>query len=205
MGAREALRPVFGLNSSRDETVEGVVRDGFIDVDGRLNLPEGTRVLVTPLVPFEGARVAGHVIIVGFGLAGRCVADLLDQAGLSYTIIEKNAVTVETQRALGREIIQGDAAEVEILVHAGLNRATMLALTIPDEEAVLKATAVARRLNPEVFIMARTNYSSQGMKCTQLGADEVIKAEQAVALQFYDRLSQRLRSSPREASQQTVS
>jgi hypothetical protein len=31
------------------------------------------------------------------------------------------------------------------------------------------------------------------MKASQLGADEVIKAEQAVALQFYDKLSRRLR------------
>jgi len=187
----------FDLYTAVDQTIEGVVRDGQINLDPPFPLPEGARVLVTLLPRFGGSPLSGHVIIVGFGLAGRCVADLLDQAGLTYTIIEKNPITVATQRALGRVILEGDASETETLVRAGLNHASILALTIPDEDAVLEATALARRLNPEMYIMARTNYSSQGMKCMQLGADEVIKAEQAVALQFYDRLSRRLRHSGR--------
>ena len=44
-----------------------------------------------------------HVIIVGFGLAGRCVADLLTHAKIRFTIVERNPVTVATQRALGRD------------------------------------------------------------------------------------------------------
>lgn len=169
-----------------------MVRDGRIQPDGPVDLPDGTRVTITPFVDFDVAPLEGHVIIVGFGLAGRSVADLLDHAGLTYTILEKNRVTVETQRALGREIIEGDATDAGTLVRVGLNNATILALTIPDEESVLEATSLARRLNPDIYIIARTNYSSKGMKATQLGADDVIKAEQAVALQFYDRLSQRL-------------
>jgi CPA2 family monovalent cation:H+ antiporter-2 len=142
------------------------------------------------------AEMDGHVIIVGFGLAGRCVADLLDQANVAYTIVEKNPVTVETQRALGRSIIEGDATETEALMEAGLHTATILALTIPDEDAVLNAISLSRRLQPKIYILARTNYSSKGMKASQLGADEVIKAEQAVALQFYERLSRRIRRIP---------
>jgi CPA2 family monovalent cation:H+ antiporter-2 len=151
------------------------------------------RLVVTPVYPPPGGTpINGHVIIVGFGLAGRCVADLLDSAGMSYTIIERNPVTVETQRALGRRVIAGDASDAHTLSEAGLDGASILALTIPDEDAVLEATSLARRLRPEIYIIARTNYSSKGMQATQLGADDVIMAEQAVALQFYDRLSRRL-------------
>lgn len=143
--------------------------------------------------------IEGHVIIVGFGLAGRCVADLLDSAKLSYTVVERNHTTVETQSALGRKIVEGDATEAETLIAAGLHTATIVALTIPDEDAVLKATVLARRLRPDVYIIARTNYSSKGMQALQLGADEVIKAEQAVALQFYDNLSRKIGHSARHA------
>ncbi len=42
----------------------------------------------------------------------------------------------------------------------------------------------------------RTNYSSNGVKASQLGASEVVKTEQGVALQFYDKkLSKRIRHS----------
>ncbi len=171
----------------------GTFRDGRVVFDEHADWPDGTRVRVTPIFPPpNGKSLEGHVIVVGFGLAGRCVADLLDSAGLSYTIIEQNQVTVETQRALGRHVIAGDATDTRTLLEAGLTTATILALTIPDEDAVLKATSLARRLRPEIYIIARTNYSSKGMQASQLGADDVIKAEQAVAIQFYDKLSRRL-------------
>ena len=48
------------------------------------------------------------------------------------------------------------------------------------------------RQRPKMYIIARTNFSSQGMKASQLGADDVIKAEQAVALQFYDRIARHI-------------
>ncbi len=100
---------------------------------------------------------------------------------------------------MGRDVIEGNAIDTETLVRAGLSNAIILALTIPDEEAVLKATSLARRLQPDLYIIARTNYSSKGMRASQLGADDVIKAEEAVALQFYDRLSRRIRQMAEEA------
>lgn len=171
-----------------------VFQNAQVHLEEPVNWPEGTRLSVVPILPLENNEpLRGQVIIVGFGLAGRCVSDLLDRIGSPFTIIEKNAVTVETQLALGRNIVQGDATDPVVLASAGLSGASILALTMPDEAAVLRATSLARRLNPKVYIIARTNYSSQGMKASQLGADEVIKAEQAVALQFYDRLARRLR------------
>lgn len=176
-----------------DEALGAVFHDQQVELDGFADWPEGTRLMVTPVLPPPVAgHIDGRVIVAGFGLAGRCVADLLDQENLPYAIIERNPVTVETQRALGREVIEGNATDAETLLEAGLNNAVILALTIPDEEAVLKATSLARRLRPELYIIARTNYSSKGMRASQLGADDVIKAEQAVALQFYDRLSRRI-------------
>ncbi len=176
------------------ESIAATYRHGRVELDDETSWPEGTRLVVSREAPTEfDPSIEGHVIIVGFGLAGRCVADLLDRTKLTYSIIERNPVTVETQHALGRRIFLGGAASAGTLVEAGLNSADILALTIPDEAAVLKSIELARRLRPDIYIVARTNYSSQGMRATQLGANVVIKAEQAVAFQFYDRLSGYLR------------
>ena len=158
-----------------------------------MDWPDGTLLEVRPVFPVDAAkRLAGRVIIVGFGLAGRCVADLLATATIPFTIIERNPTTVATQRALGRQIVEGDVLDADTLRAAGLDDASILALTIPDEDEVLRATSLARRLHPDIFIIARTNYASKGMQATQLGADEVVKAEQAVAFQFYERLRRRI-------------
>ena len=157
------------MSPGADQAVGATYRNGRVRLDAVGDWPEGTRLVVTPALSAPRAELAGHVIIDGFGLAGRFVADLLDHAKVTYTIIERNPVTVETQRALGRDIIEGDATGAETLVRAGLNRAAILALTIPDEDAVLEAIALARRLRPEIYIIARTNYSSKGMRASQLG------------------------------------
>ncbi len=181
------------MDSVTENTCGAVFRDGQVQLDESVDWSDGQRLAVFPVAAaLSPIDVSGHVIIVGFGLAGRCVADLLDSAAIPYVIIEKNPATVATQKSLGRRIYQGDASDAALLMEAGLASASILALTIPDEEAVLKATSIARRLRPEIYIIARTQYASKGMAASQLGADDVIKAEHAVAVQFYERLRHRL-------------
>ncbi|MFQ5462903.1 MAG: NAD-binding protein [Phycisphaerae bacterium] len=164
---------------------------------------EGASLIVTPAPPCPSEpHLDGPVIIAGFGLSGRCVADLLDQAQVPYVVVERNPATVVTQRNLGRTIIEGDVTDAATLLAAHLHSASMLALTIPNEDAVLKAVSLARKLKPELFILARTQYSSKGMRALQLGADAVIKAEQAVALQFYEHLSKRLQMRSQQVKSQ---
>ena len=182
--------------SSGQDAQRAVFREGRVVLEGAADWPDGTELVVEPVPPALSAagRPVQHVIIAGYGLAGRYVADLLDRVQFPYTVVERNPVTVETQQALGKTIVLGSVTQAEVLVEAGLHTAGTLALTIPDEEAVLAAIALARRLRPDLYIIARTNYSSKGMRASQLGADDVVKAEQAVALQFYECLSRHLRT-----------
>ncbi len=181
----------------------GMFRQGHIELDGPVGWPEGTRVVVMPVQgdPRAGEKNFGNVLIAGFGLAGRCVADLLDQSGIRYVIVERNPATVETQAALGRRIFEGDISDEATLTAAVVQDAAVLALTIPDEAAVLRAIEQARRLNPKLYIIARTTYASRGMQAAQLGADDVVKSEQAVALQFYEKLRRKLGCRERVARQ----
>ena len=168
----------------------GFYRNGRIELETDVDWPEGTRVIVRPFKPIElcGGAGLGDVIVAGFGLAGRCVADFVERAGGQYVIVDSNPASVETQRSLGRRAIEGDISQLEVLEAAGVRSADVLALTIPDDVAVLRAIELAKELNPDVYIIARTTYASTGIKAVQLGADEVIKSEQTVAIQLHDRL-----------------
>ena len=182
------------MTTVSDQEQVAVYRDGQVELTGPVDWPSGTRLMVRPVEspPKPAPEARGPVVVAGFGLAGRCVADLLDRGAIQYVVVEKNPVTVETQSCLGRRVIHGDISEESTLRTAGIESASILALTIPDEQAVLRATVLARRLRPGIYIIARTTYTSAGLKASQLGADEVVKAEQAVALQFYDRLQRQL-------------
>jgi CPA2 family monovalent cation:H+ antiporter-2 len=181
------------VNFAGDEHV-GVYREGLIELLGVANWPEGARVVVSlaPPEPSDGPASGGEVVIAGFGLAGRCVADVVERMGRPYQVIEQNPATVATQRSLGRRIVEGNVADRKTLEAARVHKASALALTIPDEQAVLCATELARAMNPDLYIIARTTYASCGMRAAQLGADDVVKSEQAVALQFYETLRKKL-------------
>ena len=172
----------------------GCYENGVIRLGAAVDWPDGTLVSIRVAEPAleEPDQKFGKVIIAGFGLAGRWIADIFERHGIEYTIVEKNGTTVAAQRKLGHTVVEGNIAEEETLLRAGVTEASILALTVPDEQAVLEATRRARSLKPGIYIVARTLYASSGMQASQLGADEVIKAEQVVARQFYEMLLRKL-------------
>ena len=137
-----------------------------------------------------------HVIIAGFGVAGRFIGECLRERGVPYVVVEKNPDTCIVQRAAGISIFQGDISDEVVLRRAGIATASVLALAIPDEQAALRATEQARRLHPGIHIIAATRYTSTGLQALQKGADEVIVAEQAVAMEFYRRISAYMAARP---------
>lgn len=130
-----------------------------------------------------------HVIIAGYGVGGRFIAEYLKERQMPFVVVEMNEVTCEAQRTIGVPVIQGDISNEAVLRQAGVETASVLALSIPDEKAAIRATETANAIRPEIHIIASTQYTSSGLKALQSGADEVIVAEQAVAQEFYRRIA----------------
>jgi hypothetical protein len=182
--------------SQRQNEYLGVYADGVIRLSAQVEWADGTPVCVRVAEPLPGKGTPGgelgKVIIAGFGLAGRWIADIFDRHGIDYVVVETNHGTIEAQRSIGRKVIEGNIADQATLQAAGIEDASILALTVPDEQAVLVATRLARQLNPSIYIVARTLHASSGMQAAQFGADEVVKAEQVVARQFYEMLLRKI-------------
>src|SRR3954463_14553563 len=111
-----------------------------------------------------------HVIIAGFGIPGRFIAELLDYHQIPYSVIELNASIVD--RCTTVAMISGDAREEAVLRQAGIENATMLAITLPNEEVVHQIIQTARRMKPGLKITARVNYTSAGLKAQQTGGED---------------------------------
>jgi CPA2 family monovalent cation:H+ antiporter-2 len=129
----------------------------------------------------EGSDQQQYVVIAGYGLPGRAVAESLDARGVPYCVIELNEQTVSRCLRGGVRIIEGNVADPRTLDRAEIGRATLFVVAVPDEEVAVRAVAAARRLNPTMRIVARCQYLSAGMRATAAGADEVIIAEKVVA------------------------
>ena len=128
----------------------------------------------------EGERKR-RVVLAGYGLVGRVVAEQLDKMGIGYTIVELNPQTVQRQTSYKKDIIYGDISNPDVLESAGVRDADAVIITIPDDDAVIRACESVRRISPNVFIAVRNNFLSQAMLATQAGADHVTVEEMATA------------------------
>ena len=136
-------------------------------------LREGTQSIITrPATVFED-----HIVIVGYGLAGRRLAASCRKAGVKFIAIEMNPETVKNEHAKGTDIMYGDASSIEVLEHSHLGTARAIAITVPDPVAVRKIVETARKEHPYIHIVARTRYALELSPLKKLGANAVISEE----------------------------
>jgi CPA2 family monovalent cation:H+ antiporter-2 len=127
--------------------------------------------------------------VAGYGLPGRATVEWLQRHNIEFCVVDLNPQTVSRCARHDWPIIEVNIKDEQTLRRAGIERATLLALAVPDEQTVRDATVLARRLNPSVYIIARMNFTSGGLQAVRLGANEAVVAEQAVALEFARLLS----------------
>jgi Trk K+ transport system NAD-binding subunit len=109
---------------------------------------------------------AGSTIVVGYGQVGRTVAETIEDADLSVTVVDR----VDGD---GVDVV-GDATEPETLQAAGIENARTVVLALPDDTTTEFATLVVRDLAPEVEILARVEESTSVPKMHRAGADYVL-------------------------------
>ncbi|MCB0384258.1 MAG: cation:proton antiporter [Bdellovibrionales bacterium] len=102
--------------------------------------------------------IAGHTIIIGFGIAGQEVASALKALELPYQAIELNADTVRLAKKKGEPIIYGDATKAEILELAGLDRAHLVILVVNSLDITMATLRTIHRIRPDISILVRIQY-----------------------------------------------
>lgn len=129
-----------------------------------------------------------HVVIGGYGLNGRNLAQVLGELKVPYIIIEHNAHCVRQARAEGERILYGDVARRKLLHHAGIESASVLVLTISDRHAARRAVSLARSMNVELHIIARTRRINEIIELERLGANEVVPEDLETGIEIFARV-----------------
>jgi CPA2 family monovalent cation:H+ antiporter-2 len=119
----------------------------------------------------------GHVLIIGYGVAGRLVATALRRSELSYVALELDAETVQAARARGEPVYYGDATSPEALEHAGVAHARVIAILINDPSAVPRVLGAIRHCDTRARVLVRTHYLQQRAELLAGGADEAVVEE----------------------------
>jgi len=146
----------------------------------------------------RGSRIIGrnqtlfpleeHVIIVGYGVNGKNVAQVLTGNSIPYLAIETNHLTVRSERKKGVNIIFGDASRPEILEHAQIHKARIMVIAISDAAATRRIVAQARSMNRTIHLIVRTRYIVEMEPLYALGANEVIPEEFETSVEIFSRV-----------------
>jgi CPA2 family monovalent cation:H+ antiporter-2 len=123
-----------------------------------------------------------HAVVVGYGPVGRTVKRLLSRNGIRPIIVEMNVDTVRSLRKSGVDAVYGEAARRETLESAGIATAEALIFTASSVADVEQAIRLALELNPNIRILARTNYLTETFALDRAGAHRIVTAEGEVAL-----------------------
>lgn len=122
----------------------------------------------------KAGRMEGHFIICGYGRIGRQVVAEFQRKGVPFVVIEQNPEVAQEAREKGIPIIEGDATLDGVLETAGVGRAKGLVAVADSDADNVFVVLSARSLNPNLFIVARSETEEGENKLHKAGADRVI-------------------------------
>src|SRR3974390_1499792 len=121
------------------------------------------------------SRMAGHVIVCGWGRVGREVARFLASAGRDIVVVDRGAGRLDL---VPYASVLGDVSEDETLRQAGIDRASALVAALNTDADNLYVTVAGKSLRPDIQIIARARTESSESKLVRAGADRVVTPQQ---------------------------
>jgi len=112
------------------------------------------------------------VVIIGAGRVGRATAKSLEERQIDYRIIDKNKERIKEHD--NGNYIYGDAADLNVLNKAGLEKAHTVLITTHDDDVNIYLTIYCRQLKPDIEIISRATYERNVNTMHRAGADFVM-------------------------------
>ncbi len=146
-------------------------------VPGWVKKARAGRTADAPAGDADTRELSGHVIIGGFGRVGTEVGEALETFGVPYVAIEVDPDIVRSVRQRGVRCLFGDASSDHLLQAAGVERAVLAVVAVPEIERAYLAVRHVRERNPQVPILARAHHATDRDRLIAAGATEVIQPE----------------------------
>lgn len=123
-------------------------------------------------------NLSGHIIICGYGRNGKQAAKKLKAHNHNFVVIEKSEQIIQKIKGDNLNCIFGDANEDNILINAGIDRASCLISALPNDSENVFVVLSARQINPNIRIISRASDETSYSKLKLAGANNVILPDQ---------------------------
>lgn len=123
----------------------------------------------------DAVEEKGRVIIAGTGRFGQVVNRLVRMSGIDTVVLDGDLATIETMRRFGIKGYFGDPSRPELLEAAGLAEASVLVVAVDNRDAANRIVLHARRLRPDIHIVARARDRVHVYELFRAGADDIVR------------------------------
>jgi voltage-gated potassium channel len=127
-------------------------------------------------------KVAGQVIVVGYGSKGRAVIRTLSESGVqkrAVVVIDTLAEAVAEANAAGLAAVAGDGTRSEVLREAKIGSARQVVIAVHRDDTAVLVALTARQLNPSMTIAAAVREAENQSLLLESGADHVVLSSDA--------------------------
>ncbi|THB79055.1 MAG: potassium channel protein [Desulfobulbaceae bacterium] len=138
------------------------------------------------LVKMDKVNDEIEVLILGGGRVGNAAAETLAKSGVKYRIVEKRPI--KTEGPDRENYILGDAADINTLKAAGIEKAKSVIVTTHSDDMNIYLTFYCRQLRSDIQIISRSILERNVAKLHMAGADLVMSYASLGAGKIYQLL-----------------
>lgn len=135
----------------------------------------------------HSSNMKNHTIVCGYGRYGRRICTELEKNKIPYFVIENSIEKIAIlKEAMNPNCIafEGNATTDEVLIEAGIAKASAIICALPDDTDNVFVTLTARELNPTIRIIAKASQETTVGRLYRAGANEVVLPDAIGGLQM---------------------
>ncbi len=117
-----------------------------------------------------------HVVILGYGSAGRWVIRPLVASGLHVAVVDQDPAIITLLRKQGHTCIRGDASDEKVLLRAGADKARFIVVSLPQVDEVVK---IIENVGPGIPVFSRIFEEAAAEKIEASGGIPILNSTAA--------------------------
>ncbi len=128
------------------------------------------------------SQISDHVVVLGYGSAGRWVIRPLIASGLRVVIVDQDPAIIAQLTREGHACIRGDASDEKVLLRAGADKARFIIVSLHQVEEVVK---IIKHVGPDVPVFSRIFEEAAAERIASSGGVPILNSS-AAAVRFME-------------------
>ncbi|MFH1080518.1 MAG: potassium channel protein [Pseudomonadota bacterium] len=119
-------------------------------------------------------KMKNHYIICGCGRIGQLICRELKADKMDFVVIDSNTEVIQRIEEDDFVYYRGDATQDKSLLAAGIKRAKGIVCVLPTDAENLYVILTAKELNPDIYVLSRSEGEESEHRLLRAGADRVM-------------------------------